>query len=210
VEARRTRVLGRATCAEERRFQQEGGEGFIAEERPLDRGGLLRQHAPVGAELKRHHIPVTTPSPNETAKTAFRRPASLQSGVLRERLALKSSRVDDRQIYRKTRAPVDAGAAEAKSTLRRHPDGIAQGTSHSEIRIRTDCSVCASLARPEALTSLAKVPRVLGWRASHCGAPEWRPGTHSRYKEGPTAGHRAARAGLRHRHRYGRVEVAPK
>jgi hypothetical protein len=64
---------------------------------------------------------------------------------------------------------VDAGAAEAKSTLRRHPGGIAQGTSHSEIRIRTDCSVCASLARPEALTSLAKVPGVLGWRASHLG-----------------------------------------
>jgi hypothetical protein len=39
---------------EERRFQHEGGECFVTEQRSPDRTGLLRQHTPVGAELKRH------------------------------------------------------------------------------------------------------------------------------------------------------------
>ena len=55
IEARRHAVAREQHHAEERRLQHEGGESLVAEQRPLDRAGPLRQHPPVGAELERHH-----------------------------------------------------------------------------------------------------------------------------------------------------------
>ena len=57
VEARRHAFAAEQHDAEERCFQHEGGKRFVTQQRPLDRTGLLRQHAPVGAELERHHDP---------------------------------------------------------------------------------------------------------------------------------------------------------
>ena len=54
IEPWRRAVAAKQHHAEERRLQHERGEAFVAEQRPLDRPGALRQHAPVGAELKRH------------------------------------------------------------------------------------------------------------------------------------------------------------
>ena len=54
IEPRRRAVAAEQHHAEERRLQHERGKALIAEQRPLDRPGALRQHAPVGAELKRH------------------------------------------------------------------------------------------------------------------------------------------------------------
>ena len=54
IEPWRRAVAAEQHHAEERRLQHERGEAFVAEQRPLDRSGALRQHAPVGAELKRH------------------------------------------------------------------------------------------------------------------------------------------------------------
>ena len=54
VEARRHAVAPEQHDAEERRLEHEGGEGLVAEQRTLDRAGLLREPAPVGAELERH------------------------------------------------------------------------------------------------------------------------------------------------------------
>ncbi len=54
IEARGDPVAPEQHDAEEARFEQEGGEGLVAQKRSLDRAGLLRQHAPVGAELEGH------------------------------------------------------------------------------------------------------------------------------------------------------------
>jgi hypothetical protein len=52
----------------------------------------------------------------------------------------------------KSRTPAMSQIVEHRDAFdRQFADGSAQGTSHSEIRIRTDCSVCASVARPEPL-----------------------------------------------------------
>src|SRR5205823_3650269 len=54
IEPGRHTVSAEEHDAEERRFQHEGGEGLIAEQRSLDRSGAFRQYAPVGAELESH------------------------------------------------------------------------------------------------------------------------------------------------------------
>jgi len=54
VKPRRHAAAAEQHDAEEARLQQEGGEAFVAQQRALDRAGAFGQHAPVGAELKRH------------------------------------------------------------------------------------------------------------------------------------------------------------
>jgi hypothetical protein len=52
----------------------------------------------------------------------------------------------------KSCAPAMSRTVERRDAFDRQlADVSAQGTSHSEIRIRADCSVCASVARPEPL-----------------------------------------------------------
>src|SRR6202007_356591 len=55
IEPGRHAVATEEHDAEERRFQHEGSEGLVAQQRPLDRSGALGQYAPVGAELEGHH-----------------------------------------------------------------------------------------------------------------------------------------------------------
>jgi hypothetical protein len=66
VEARRHAFAPEQHHAEECRLQYEPGETFVAEQRPLDRAGLLRQLVPNWNAIT---MPVTTPMPNETANT---------------------------------------------------------------------------------------------------------------------------------------------
>jgi hypothetical protein len=55
VEPRRDPAAPEHDDPEEGRLQEERRDRLVAEQRPQDRAAPLGQHAPVGAELERHH-----------------------------------------------------------------------------------------------------------------------------------------------------------